>query len=187
MGISIDQWRVYIGLFHHCISSSKSLFTITLNLSSLFIHFMSLQKLFSCICRHTYTLMVFNFCSLQCFFVILILLLQPGDIETNPGPENVHDLSILHLNIRSIRKKLDFILDHFSDFNILCFTETHLDANVSTDMLSLSNCYCKPYRKDSTNHGGGVNSSLLHVRRQDLEIFCEESIWIEIKVKNEIF
>ena len=134
--------------------------------------------------------MVFNFCNLQCFFVILLLLLQAGDIETNPGPENVHELSILHLNIRSIRNKLDFILDNFSDFNILCFTETHLDANVSTDMLPLSNCYSTPYRKDRTNHGGGVmayiNSSLLHMRRLDLEIFCEESIWIEIKVKNEI-
>ena len=58
-------------------------------------------------------------------------------------------------------------------------------------MLSLSDCYCTPYRKDRTNHGGGVvayiNSSLLHVRGLDLEIFCEESIWIEIKVKNEIF
>ena len=123
--------------------------------------------------------------------MILLLLLQAGDIKTNPGPENVHDLSILHLNVRSFRTKLDLILDNFSDFNILCFTETHLDANVSTDMLSLSNCYCTPYRKDRTNHGGDVmayiNWSLLHVRRLDLEILCEESIWIEIKVKNEIF
>ena len=34
--------------------------------------------------------MVFNFCNLQCFFVILLLLLQAGDIETNPGPENLN-------------------------------------------------------------------------------------------------
>ena len=53
-------------------------------------------------------------------FVIFLLLLQADDIETNRGPENAHELSILHLNIRSIRNKLDFILDNFSEFNI-CF------------------------------------------------------------------
>ena len=129
--------------------------------------------------------------NLQCFIVILFLLLQAGDIETNPGPENVHELSILHLNIRSIRNKLDFILDNFSDFNILCFSETHLDDNVPIEMLFLSNRFSEPYRKDRTNHGGGVmayiNSSLLHVRRPELEIFCDESLWIEVQVKNELF
>ena len=40
------------------------------------------------------------------------------------------------------------------------------------------------------NHGGGIlvylNSSLLHTRRPDLEIFCNESIWVEVKAKNEM-
>ena len=31
-----------------------------------------------------------------------MLLLQAGDIETKPGPENIYDLSTVHLNIRSI-------------------------------------------------------------------------------------
>ena len=26
-----------------------------------------------------------------------------------------------------------------------------------------------------------LNSQLIHVRRADLEIFCDESIWVEIK------
>ena len=99
--------------------------------------------------------MVLNFFyNLQCFLVILLLLLQAGDTETNPGPENVYELSILHLNIRSIRNKLDFILDIFSDFNILCFSENHLDDNVPPEMLFLSNRFSKPYRKDRTNHEG---------------------------------
>ena len=135
--------------------------------------------------------MVLNFYHTQCFFVMFLLLLQAGDTETNPGPENGYELSILHLNIRSIRNKLDFILDNFSEFNILCFSETHLDNNVPTEMLFLSNLYSAPYRKDRTNHGGGVlaylNSSLLHARRPDLEIFCDESLWIEVKVKTELF
>ena len=135
MGISIDQWRVSIGLFHHSISSSKKIFTISLYMYSVFILIMTLYKLFSCICHHINFLMVLNFYNIQCFFVMFLLLLQTGDIETNPGPENGYELSILHLNIRSIRNKLDFILDNFSEFNILCFSETHLDNNVPTEML----------------------------------------------------
>ena len=54
-----------------------------------------------------------------------MLLLQAGDIETNSGPENRYDLSIVHLNIRSIRNKIEYITDNLLDFNILCFTETH--------------------------------------------------------------
>ena len=40
-------------------------------------------------------------------------------------------------------------------------------------------------------HGGGlllyINSSLVHRRRPDLEIFCEESVWAEVKVKQDIY
>ena len=85
-----------------------------------------------------------------------MLLLQAGDIETSPGPEKLFDLSIVHLNIRSIRNIIEYITDNLLDFNILCFTETLLDANVSTEMLFLTNAYSTPYRKDRTNHGGGI-------------------------------
>ena len=84
---------------------------------------------------------------------MFLLLLQAGDIETNPDPENAYKLSILHLNIRSIGNKLDFILDNFSEFTILCFPEM---------IMSLQECFffrtCTvraPYRKDRTNHVEG--------------------------------
>ena len=52
-------------------------------------------------------------------------------------------------------------------------------------------CFINPYRKDRNMHGGGllmyINSNLVHRRRQDLEIFCAESIWAEIKVKQDIY
>ena len=123
------------------------------------------------------------------FFILFMLLLEAFDIEQNPGPNNfTADLSILHLNIRSIRNKLDYIKDNFLDFDILCFSETHLDVQVSNEFLFLSDTFDRPYRKDRTNHGGGVmiylNSQLIHVRRADLEIFCDESIWVEIKVNS---
>ena len=123
------------------------------------------------------------------FFILFMLLLEAFDIEQNPGPNNfTADLSILHLNIRSIRNKLDYIKDNFLDFDILCFSETHLDVQISNEFLLLSDTFDEPYRKDRTNHGGGVmiylNSQLIHVRRTDLEIFCDESIWVEIKVNS---
>ena len=122
--------------------------------------------------------------------VLLLLLLQSGDIETNPGSStsNHGSLSILHSNIRSIRNKLDFIKDFFFDFNILCFTETHLDPNVLTESIMFEH-FDSPYRKDRTNHGGGVlvylSNDLFHKRKPELEVFCDESIWVEIKARNE--
>ena len=44
-------------------------------------------------------------------------------------------------------------------------------------------------RKDRNNFGGGllmnINSNLVHSRKPDLEIFFPESIWTEIKTKDE--
>ena len=118
-----------------------------------------------------------------------MLLLEAFDIEQNPGPNNfTAALSILHLNIRSTRNKLDYIKDTFLGFDILCFSETHLDVQISNEFLFLSDTFAEPYRKDRTNHGGGVmiyfNSQLIHVRMADLEIFCDESIWVESKVNS---
>lgn len=128
-------------------------------------------------------------CNSHFNFILFMLLFEAFDIEQNPGPVNIHhDLSILHLNIRSIRNKIDYIKDHFLDFDILCFSETHLDMQISNESLFLSDIYNEPFRKDRNSHGGGVmvylNSELVHNRRPDLEIFCEESIWVEIKVNN---
>ena len=191
MSISLDQWRLSVGLFHHCIFGSKGMLRIGLNVYSVFTLILLIFKLSSCICHNLHSLFVLNFYNNQCFFTMLLLLLQSGDIETNPGPDNLHELSILHLNIRSIRNNIDFIMDNLLDFNILCFTETHLDANIPTELLFLSNCYSTPYRKDRTHHGGGVityiNSNLLLIRRLDLEVFCQESIWIKVKVHHEPF
>ena len=72
-------------------------------------------------------------CSLYFKIVLILLLLEACDIEMNPGPNIINNsLSILHSNIRSIRKKFDYITENFLDFDILCFTESHLDANITT-------------------------------------------------------
>ena len=73
--------------------------------------------------------------NLEFSLVVLFLVLSSGDVSENPGPENSetssqtsNSLSILHLNIRSIRNKLENINKTLIDFNVPCFTETHLDV-----------------------------------------------------------
>ena len=93
-------------------------------------------------------------------FVLLLFLLKHGDVERNPGPEVTHNefsMSILHCNIRSNRRKLDYIKDSFMDFDFSCFTETHLDKTGSDEFLHLSEALT-PFteRFCRTNQGGGI-------------------------------
>ena len=69
------------------------------------------------------------------FFFTFILLLS-GDIETNPGPSAESVLDIFHLNIRSLRNKIDSLNAIVSEYDIVCFTETHLDNKIANDDIS---------------------------------------------------
>ena len=97
-------------------------------------------------------------------------------------------MSVLQSNIRSIWNKLNYIKDEFLDYGVLCFTETHLDVNISTEESLLIQNYDSPYRKDRTNHGGGllvcINGNLVHERVYELEQFWDECIWFKIKQKS---
>ena len=84
-------------------------------------------------------------------------------------------------------------MGHFNllDFDILCFTETHLDVNILSDSLILTDKFDALYRKDRSNHGGGLlvylSHELVHKRSLDLEGYWNESIWAEIKVNRQIY
>ena len=85
---------------------------------------------------------------------------------------------------------MNFIRDNFLDFNILCFTETHLNDVITDDFLYLSDSFDIPYRKERTNRGGGIlvylNKDLTHSRVTDLEGYCSESIWVKICLNSEV-
>ena len=51
---------------------------------------------------------------------------------------------------------MEFIKNNYIDFDIMCFTETHLDDNITLDSISIPDRYDSPLRKDRTNHGGGI-------------------------------
>ena len=138
-------------------------------------------------------------CQFLCVFVICIrdnavlinfylqlftyILLLSGDIEVNPGSMTDNVLDILHLNVRSIRNKIAHLNTLVHDFDILCFTETHLDSNVCNENLLLDGFHTI-FRKDRNSFGGGVMiyiSNLLRVqRRMELEPVGLECVWLEI-------
>jgi len=99
-------------------------------------------------------------------------LLLSGDIELNPGPD-YKALSVLHLNVRSIRNKLDYVASNLCNFDILCFTETHLTDVVPDNVLTIEGFNTCFHRKDFTPHSSGlliyVNESLLSRRVIELE------------------
>ena len=108
-----------------------------------------------------------------------------NDIAENPGPETGETvssgISIFHLNIRSIRNKLYDIL-HLLEYDILCFSETHLDDSVSNAVLEIPGYNI--IRKDRTGIGIGLGGGIILYykdcikidRKPDLEIHGVESL-----------
>ena len=94
--------------------------------------------------------------SLLLYFLSLTILLS-NDVEKNPGPEidGNNNISIIHLNVRSIRNKFDYIVDFMSDFDILCFTETHFTNEINDNDIQIEN-YDTFYRKDLNSYTGGI-------------------------------
>ena len=120
-------------------------------------------------------------CTLYSKIVLILLLLEAGDIERNPGLNTINNsLFILHCINRSIRNKLDYLTENLLDFDMLCFSESHLYANISSESLIMSSTYDIPYRKDRTNHGGGLlmylSCQLSNTQVTGLETFWHESL-----------
>ncbi len=119
-------------------------------------------------------------------FLMELLLLKSGDIECNPGPDIAEHncFSILHQNIRSIRNKLEFIKNNFLDFDMLCFTETHLSVEINDNALQLDG-FDKMYRKDNSAHSGGflvyASSHLRPKRILELDNYLSSSLWVQVK------
>lgn len=119
------------------------------------------------------------------FQILYAILMLSGDVESNPGPSMMSQftLDIFHLNIRSIRNKIDLFLNLVTDFDILCFTETHLDTNISNDNIAIEG-FNTVFRKDRNAYGGGViiyaSDSLRISRCENLEPIDTECVWTEI-------
>jgi hypothetical protein len=67
--------------------------------------------------------------------ILLILILLDNDIAENPGPFS-DEISIFHVNARSVRKKLDYIKSVGFDSSLICITESHLDDKLLDDDIA---------------------------------------------------
>ena len=125
-----------------------------------------------------------------------LLLLLSGDIESNPGPRDWADISICHVNIRSIRSNPEKLKHNTSaltgKYDIITLSETWLNSMCSNSCLKLAG-YQEPYRKDredDTGYGGvlvWVSDQVAAKRRHDLEVNNLEALWLEIRTKNKKF
>lgn len=148
---------------------------------------------------------------LSCFESLILLslvLLQCGDIESNPGPTSSSSLStpdtsfatnpdeeiirskfsIVHYNIQSLSNKLDIIESELKDFDIICLTETWLDRRTTDTDIEL-NGFKLPYRRDrpGDSHGGicvYVKENIFSKRRPELIMPDIESVWIEVSTRH---
>ena len=117
MGNGLEQWRASIGLFNSkCIIKQR----VRVNISMAY-HLIYMMCFLKWAVSSTSKLLSFVFNQMECnlfFKIVLILeLLETGDIEMNPGSNNINNsLSILHSNIRSICNKYDYLNENFLDF-----------------------------------------------------------------------
>lgn len=137
----------------------------------------------------------FVFCKLvKRTYLAIILIALSGDIELNPGFLMLDDmrktrgLKIAHLNIRSLRHKVDSLqLEGINNktVDILTLSETWLDSTVEDSEIALPGFNC--VRKDRTGlkEGYGGVAIYLHERlpyrvREDVNSGDNECLWIEI-------
>jgi hypothetical protein len=187
MANDVMSWRVAIGIFNSkigcVVKSFRYASTPFAFISDVFIFlFMKLKFLSS----NLKSYMQSSILNLEFTFVIFLLVVLSGNVEINPGPSTdvqTSSLSILHVNIRSIRNKIEYIKDNYLDYDILCFTETHLSATINNELLKLDG-FSTMYRKDRTNHSSGLliytSNNIISSRLNVLEIPNLDTLWIEI-------
>ena len=70
-------------------------------------------------------------------------------------------VSLLHLNIQSLKPKINVIIGNLSEFDILCFTESWLNPTVENTDIEIPG-FDSPHRNDRADRlGGGVIVYLL--------------------------
>ncbi|CAC5380557.1 unnamed protein product [Mytilus coruscus] len=114
---------------------------------------------------------------------MLLLILLCNDVAENPGPYE-NEISIFHLNARSVRTKLEYIETLALGSSIVCITESHLDENIFSHDIHIDGYHQELYRNDRNCFGGGVlvyiSEILKTKKRFDLEFENGELAWLEI-------
>ena len=194
MCVTIEIWRAAIG--HFQFSRIKS------NMTKMHHHHLPWAKLLIQ-CKH----LPKQLCNILLIAAVIQTLLLCSGIHPNPGPDNdknYHDLSICHVNIRSLKTKdkLGFMskLIHIksklgNNYGIITVSETWLSGSERSTSFSMRN-YQPPFRRDRTilngptGYGGvlaWVHDTIACKWRIDLELQNIEAMWLEIRSKNNKF
>ena len=183
MGISLDQYRICIGSFH---SGCKC--SVITKFSTVYAMLLLLLS------TATYLLLL--------IFIMDSLLLTFGDIESNPGPQHddtsFSDISICHINIRSLKYRLDETLvkmeliryEFACNFDIITVSETWLTNNDDINEFLIEG-FQRPFTLNRNGRGGGilcwVANNIAAKRRSEFEINGFEALWLEIRSFNKKF
>ncbi|CAC5426020.1 unnamed protein product [Mytilus coruscus] len=188
MDNDIVAYRITSGLFYHKTSLGclrKTVYRYCFSLNDVLAELIKMISRFKLCILNLYK----TFSNLIAFYILLLcLLIICGDIEPNPGPERTKEhsgktLSIFHCNIKSLKNTLNYIADIIEDYDVVFFTETHLDSNITDYDISIMR-FAIPVQKDRNSHGGDIImyfKNYVHIiRRQDLEHDEIESMWFEL-------
>ena len=155
MPVNVLQWRAGIGNFYKC---TQPLFKIK---SSLLLK-LDIRKI------------------LTIFFYSIfsrMLIMQHGDIESNPGPSKKHrPLTCCHWNVNSltshkmIKKSLIEAYNSNHKYDFICISETYLDSSLSDDDKELA---MKGYNFICADHPSNV-------KKGGVGIYYKESIAVQI-------
>ena len=131
---------------------------------------------------------------LQRTSLALLLITLAGDVEVNPGfrrlvdIRNTRGLKIAHLNVRSLRNKVDLLrLEQFDNvaIDVLTLSETWLDSNIQDSEICLLGFTLVRRDREGSKSGGGV---AIYVRdglpfrvRNDLNTGENECLWIKLQ------
>jgi hypothetical protein len=192
MANDLMQYRAAIGMFNNRNGhnlSKRCFFTIPLS--------RSIKKLIALFKGSIKALLILHNqlapVKLEILFITVLIILS-GDIETNPGPDSHGALQIVHLNVNGLRDKRDIVESHFDLFDIICITETHLNANISSDSVKIPGFHpiIRRDRELVSNRPswGGVaifiKDTLAFTRLNNLEDNLLENIWIRVHTKDNI-
>ena len=122
-----------------------------------------------------------------------MLLLIFGSVHLNPGPFFNLNLSVAHLNARSLNADDKFreisVLASLHGFDLFAFSETWLTSCTFNESILLPG-YSSPLRKERIGKRGGglalyVRDNIVVKRRVDLEPSNQlELLWAQCNVKN---
>eukprot|EP00745_Piridium_sociabile_P034464 TRINITY_DN59253_c0_g1_i2.p1 TRINITY_DN59253_c0_g1~~TRINITY_DN59253_c0_g1_i2.p1 ORF type:complete len:200 (+),score=15.18 TRINITY_DN59253_c0_g1_i2:99-698(+) len=121
-------------------------------------------------------------------FVTLLLLQLARDVHPNQGPVDEHvidGLSIIHVNVRSLRHKMYLLQCEVSPYDIVTLSETWLSDDIHNDDILIQGFH-PPVRNDRRGVAVYVRNNVVCKPRPDLCVPFLEAVWIETKIEQDI-